>query len=318
MGFYQKWGEKATLILIAGALLPDIDHFSLLWGNFLYLKHHRGFTHSFLGALFLSFLVAIIVSIVRRPSSVVSFLQRTTDNELRTFFTNFLLLTIGSYIHILLDLITSYGTAIFLPFSSRRYSLDLVFILDPLFSSLFLIPLVLSFFKRDKARYICGIGAISILCYLSLCYYNQFLALEIFKNFLEQKGIVFHNIATIPAPFFAVRWSGIAQGDNFLYQSQFSILKKDSIILKEYKNHLNTRYIQRAEDLEMVKLYRSFAKFPWVSQKFTENGHYLVEYFDLRFNLIPPYKPFLLKILFDEEGNVLRTSLHNHWPLHFP
>src|SRR3989304_10242379 len=136
-GFYQRFGRLATIILITGALIPDIDHFSLrLAGPLAYLKYHRGFTHSIMG----SFVIAAVMAGIAYSIKQV--------REKMGYLTVFALSFLGIYTHIFLDLITSYGTQIFFPFSNKRYSLDVVFIIDFYFSAILLIPLIIMLFKK--------------------------------------------------------------------------------------------------------------------------------------------------------------------------
>jgi len=51
----------ATLTVILGANLPDIDLVASFGGSATYLKYHRGITHSILGATVLALLLAWIV-----------------------------------------------------------------------------------------------------------------------------------------------------------------------------------------------------------------------------------------------------------------
>jgi len=48
----------ATLALVVGANLPDLDLLSRLGGSLAYLKYHRGITHSILGVTILAALLA--------------------------------------------------------------------------------------------------------------------------------------------------------------------------------------------------------------------------------------------------------------------
>ena len=48
-GFRQRWGRQATLAMVGGAMLPDVDIF---WSHGVWaLETHRGITHSLVGAL---------------------------------------------------------------------------------------------------------------------------------------------------------------------------------------------------------------------------------------------------------------------------
>jgi len=64
-GLNRKTG-LATLTLTLALEAPDIDSFSYFGGGITGLQHHRGITHSFVGAPFVAALVVAIVYGVHR------------------------------------------------------------------------------------------------------------------------------------------------------------------------------------------------------------------------------------------------------------
>src|SRR5262245_37799553 len=111
----------APVSLLVAANLPDVDVVSGLFGRQSYLLHHRGFTHSVLGALLLALLLA----------GVMRFLERKRVDAPRRWRAYLLPALIGVATHPLLDLLHNYGLRPWLPFSDARYFGDLVFIVDP-------------------------------------------------------------------------------------------------------------------------------------------------------------------------------------------
>lgn len=111
--------EGATLTLALANNLPDIDLVSGLWGRVSYLEHHRAISHAFPASPFLAAGLALVLS--RWPGSK------------RRFAPTFLLAWLGTALHIFWDLWTSYGTRVLLPFDPTWYSLDWMFIIDPVF-----------------------------------------------------------------------------------------------------------------------------------------------------------------------------------------
>jgi inner membrane protein len=119
----ERTTPKATLALLIGANLPDLDVVAWLGGDLSYLKHHRGFSHSLAGLLFEGAFVATMLWMMHRVRSKVSI-----PIDLRMLF--FMSLA-GLASHSLLDYTNSYGIRPFLPFNARWFSADLVFIVDP-------------------------------------------------------------------------------------------------------------------------------------------------------------------------------------------
>lgn len=102
--------------------LPDIDILLRLWSNEAYFFHHRGFTHSFIGLLLMIPLAFWLARLTLGRESTLS----------PCYLWWFVLaqLLVG---HFFLDFLTSYGTMFLYPFTMRRFSFPLMFIIDPLF-----------------------------------------------------------------------------------------------------------------------------------------------------------------------------------------
>src|SRR5215468_8013925 len=60
-GLQQRYGPAATVALVVGAELPDLDALFALGGPVLSVVHHRGMTHSFLGGAGLTLLAALLL-----------------------------------------------------------------------------------------------------------------------------------------------------------------------------------------------------------------------------------------------------------------
>jgi len=308
-GFYQKFGRIATMYLLVAAIIPDIDHFSLrLAGPLAYIKYHRGFTHSILG----SFVIAAIMS------GIVCSIKRFRENL--GYKTTFCLFLLGIYTHIFLDLITSYGTQILFPFSDKRYSMDLVFIVDFYFTALILIPLILIRFKLKSSKVMALITLSVIIIYLGLAFTSKTIAIKRANAWAHKLSISSKRVEAIPLPFSPFRWAVFMEDDTLFYQVYVDTLK-NSLIYNSFEkkqvpedlNHGTEGYniIEKIENLEIVKTYLWFARFPVVSINKEADG-YLVEYFDLRFNTLPPKRPFLLQLFVDKNGLLNHSELMFH------
>jgi len=120
------------------AWIPDGD---ILLGNSdpeFNLLYHRGISTSFFGTIFLALGVAGLFKLVSRESS---------------FRKSALLFYALCLTHVWLDLITTYGTQLLAPFSNHRFALDGAFIIDPLFTGIAIVTLLLAYaLKHHKQR----------------------------------------------------------------------------------------------------------------------------------------------------------------------
>jgi membrane-bound metal-dependent hydrolase YbcI (DUF457 family) len=121
--------RTANAVVALAAMLPDVDNVASLLGSETYVRIHRGLSHSFPGIFATSLLVALLV--VRLGKA----------NDRRAVF---LLAVLGQVSHQALDLLNSYGTQILQPFSNARLSLDLLFVVDLVFTGIILAGIALS------------------------------------------------------------------------------------------------------------------------------------------------------------------------------
>jgi membrane-bound metal-dependent hydrolase YbcI (DUF457 family) len=127
-GFTQRYGRAATVALIVGVELPDLDFVFDFAGPIVGFQHHRGITHSFVGGFGLALIAAVVLYALCRY---------------RTYWRLVGLLYLGALLHIWMDYLTSYGTQIFLPFDAGRYTADAVFIIDYLYTGIIVTALLL-------------------------------------------------------------------------------------------------------------------------------------------------------------------------------
>lgn len=116
-------GKKA---MFWGALmhsLPDIDFVTSFWMSLTdSLLAHRAITHS----LFFIFLIPVpLLWIARRIHS--------KGNQL-SFLKWYVFFSSAIALHVFIDIMNNYGVALFAPFSEQRYSLNALYVADPLFT----------------------------------------------------------------------------------------------------------------------------------------------------------------------------------------
>jgi len=130
-----------TWALMLGAIFPDSDVVRGMFSknDLLIITWHRSYTHSFVMLpLFALGLAGLTFWVARRFGwSAPSFLLLAA------------IYALGIFSHILLDLVTTFGTMIWTPLSSARPAWDLLFIVDFAFTGLLLVPQLLAWAHRD-------------------------------------------------------------------------------------------------------------------------------------------------------------------------
>ena len=111
LGFYQRYGRRASLILAAASVFPDIDSLALLISREAYREYHRGFTHA-LGGWVLC-------------GAILAFLTAHRDLK-RWLLVDWGLWALGMASHTAGDVITRWPVPVFYPLFDWRWSFALV------------------------------------------------------------------------------------------------------------------------------------------------------------------------------------------------
>jgi inner membrane protein len=146
----------ATLAATLAAEAADLDVVWTLRGPVEVLKHHRGFTHTFIGVPLVAAVIVGLIWLLHRGLERRRTRKREAANlrpgepvplrlQARTVHWGWLSLTafIAALSHIALDWTNNYGVRPFFPFNSRWYAGSFMFIAEPVLWGLFLLALVL-------------------------------------------------------------------------------------------------------------------------------------------------------------------------------
>ena len=123
----EKFSPATTLTCIVAANAPDVDIVYLFTGDrWSFLAHHRGLSHSVIGTFSLALLIPLLFYLIDLVIAAIT--RREPVIKLRGLLLASLL--VGAT-HPLLDWTNNYGVRLLLPWSSRWFYGDLVFIVDP-------------------------------------------------------------------------------------------------------------------------------------------------------------------------------------------
>ncbi|HWZ14219.1 MAG TPA: metal-dependent hydrolase [Mucilaginibacter sp.] len=210
----KKLGKKALFWGALSQSLPDIDTIgSLILPADQSFLFHRGITHSFLFAAIGGVGMAFAVKRLYR------------EHELSLpFLVFFFCLQLA--LHDTLDICNSYGTGLLEPFSHQRFSVNLLFVADPLFTAgLFIGTLVLIFKSthyRFRARWALGAIGVSIL-YLCFAAFNKIKIDQRAEASFAAQHIARKRYFTTPAPFNTMLWYIVAAADSGYYTGYSSV-----------------------------------------------------------------------------------------------
>jgi inner membrane protein len=296
-GLNRKTG-LATLTLVLAAEAPDLDVLWYFGGSVTGFQHHRGITHTFLGAPLVAALTLAGVYGIYQLMKARGSLPKSPPNW-KWLYVYALL---GCLSHIFLDFMNNYGVRPFAPFNSRWYSWDIVFIVDPLILGLLAFGLVLPGFlsliteeigaRRAQFR---GRGAaiFVLLCVAALIATRDFehrRALNALESltYRDEQAL---RVSAYPAmldPFF---WYGVVETRDFLealpVNSGNSEVDPDNTAVYRYKPE-ETPVTLAAKKSRLGQVYLDWAQYPLIETTvLPDNKGYKVQFQDWRFYQVP-------------------------------
>ncbi len=251
--FFEKgFGKKAMFWGALSQSIPDVDFIGSFFLNTPdSLLAHRGFTHSFLFALFVIPIFALLADYFHRPHNI---------STLKWLF----FFGVELFVHLLLDVFNNYGIGWFEPFSHERFSFNSLYVVDLFFSIIpwiFFLRLLLLDRYHLKRKKLASIAlAVPLVYLLSILLVKIYISNDV-KNYLAFKHISYSQLIITPAPLQGFLWYIIVKEPNAFYLGYYSFFDK-RYTLKFY------HYFQHAELLQNISDHENLQKLIRFSQGF--------------------------------------------------
>jgi inner membrane protein len=299
----------ATLALVVGANLPDIDMVTRVAGTAEFLKYHRGITHSILGVTVLAVLLAETIHYLGRRAQP----RRSAPPLSRRWLLGICLIATAS--NTLLDFTNSYGVRPFLPFSGRWYAWDIMYIVDPLLLLLLTLGLGFSLLLRLVSEEVGARkpafrgGAIFALCSLLILWGIRDFAHRRALGMLDghtYAGEEPRRIAAFPAPANPFQWTGVVETDSAYHVLPVRATADDvdAERTRVFRKAESSPALQAATKTRSASVFLDFARFPWAQVLDTEDG-FRVTFQDLRYaSLVSDRRRFLVEVELDKDLRV--------------
>lgn len=224
--------DAATIGIVVGSVFPDVDILLQKWGDYVYLKNHRGITHSIPGVVVSSLLIASVISI---------FLHNTG------FLSVFLCTLLGCFSHIIFDLFNSYGAKLLWPLTDKKFSIGMLVSFDPVL----ILSITGYILVKSNLDYI-FIAALPV--YLILKAIVRHLAKIKLKNKFGQK---YDKISLLPATTKPFRWHVILHAADRDVICDKKFFKNEYIIIKILEKP-DGKGLQKAMLSETGKFFNDF------------------------------------------------------------
>jgi inner membrane protein len=284
----------ATLTLTLATEAPDLDIIAYAGGSVTGFQHHRGITHSLLGAPMMAVLVLAFVYALYRSAP---WLRRRLKTPPRWGLL-FAYAVLGGLVHLFQDFTNNYGVRPFAPFNPRWYSWDIVFIIDPIMLlALFLglvVPGVFALISDEvgaaKPKFRGRGGAVfALVCLATVIFARDFehrRAVTALKS-LTYQGQDALRASAFPNPIDLFSWNGMVET-----KDAFELLPVDSnagevdphnLAVIRYKPP-ETPVTLAAKNSRLGRVFLDWAQYPWVEATQLEGDRTLVTFTDLRFS----------------------------------
>ncbi|MCW9058883.1 MAG: metal-dependent hydrolase [Gammaproteobacteria bacterium] len=194
--------RRAALIGAIAGMLPDADILIRAADDPLFsIEYHRHFTHSL---LFVPF-GALLVTLLAWP-----FLRERLSAVRIYGFALLGMLSAG-----LLDACTSFGTHLLWPLSHERIAWNLIAIVDPVFSLVLLVALLMAWRRRSAVPARFGLGL--ALLYLSLAFVQQQRAIGVVLGLAEERDHKIDRLEVKPTLGNILLWRSLYQVEDLFY-----------------------------------------------------------------------------------------------------
>lgn len=274
--------DPATMCIIAGSVIPDADILLQKWGDYVYLKNHRGVSHSIPGLVVSSMLIAGVMSLFYQNSSIWSM---------------FLWALVGCLSHAFFDIFNSYGAKVLWPVFDRKYTLGLLIIFDPVFMGL----LGGFLFTEGTWKYV--FIAAFVLYLVSRAVTRAAIAKELQSRY----GDEFDRISILPSMTGLFRWHFILEGSEYNIIGEKNVLRNTIRIVKR----LHKQDDAADEKVLYSPVGRFFSEFtPFFHVKCEKNGDITKYVFiDMRYYIRNDFLHHAV-LEVDRNQSVVRQTFH--------
>jgi len=277
----------ATSVLLGaviGSQIPDIDTILKLRNNAVYIRNHRGITHSIPAVLLWPLLITAVI---------YSFFPET--NLLHLWLWTF----IAVFLHVFVDIFNAYGTQALRPFSSKWVALGTINTFDPIIFSMHIIGLIIWAIGAHPGYTFLSIYVLLIIYYILRFREQRMVMKEIRKIIPDATDIII-------APTMKYRQWRIA----VMNRQQFFVGRAENRNVK-IVDQFNRIPVPQTPVLEAAKKDANLAAFlsfsPVYRWEIDEYDDYCeVRFIDLRYRS-NDYYPFVAVVQLDPDLNIITS-----------
>ncbi len=297
----RRLGRKAMLWGAVGGAIPDLDSLvAAPLGEFATMVHHRGVSHALWFGPVLGTLLGYAMWRRRRGRSE-ALDERLVD------WVGLWVLAIGT--HPLLDLFTTYGTQLLTPFSTHRFAINGIGIIDPVYTLLLLTAVAVGVIAARRPRlgkWASWSALAATTAYLFWGVHLNHQAERLARRQLETDGVRFTQLRAYPTVLQLWLRRVVVGSDDMIRVGYVSMLEPQPIqwFTAPRSEH---PLIARLADTEKGRVFSWFAQDMLAGHVRPTPGGVVVELHDIRYGL-PPIADrgfWGIRATFSEDGEQL-------------
>jgi inner membrane protein len=310
----------ATLTLALATESPDIDSITYFGGPVAGLQHHRGITHSFLGAPFVAAIVvagvygiyrlmearrkaraagsADALTPVAHSATIQSVIVQTRQSPNWKLLYAYALL--GTMVHLFQDFTNNYGLRPFAPFNPKWYSWDIVYIVDPVMLLAMILALTLPGLMalvteeigsrkaqfRGRGAAICALVCVVLVIFVRDFEHRRAVNALSARTYQNEEPL---RASAFPQMFNPLAWNGVVETRDFFHMVPVDMGSGEvdplNLGIVRFKPE-ETPVTLAAKKSRLGRVYLDWAAYPLVTVEELEGGRHKVEFEDLRFESV--------------------------------
>ncbi len=276
--------HSVLVAAIIGSQIPDIDTFLKLRNNAVYIRHHRGITHSIPAILTWPLIVTALVAFFYPEASVLHL---------------WIWSQIAVFLHVFVDIFNAYGTQALRPFSSKWIALGMINTFDPYIFGLHLVGMILWALGAHPGYTFLVIYFIIALYYVLRYIMQQMVASAVLKSVPDAERTI------IASTMYFNQWRIAVTTKNYFYVGR--AYRRSITMFDKFKRIPipETPVFKAAKKDKNISAFLSFSPvYRWEVNEY--DNYHEVRFIDLRYRSNGHY-PFVAIVQLDKDLNILTS-----------
>ncbi|TFE01245.1 metal-dependent hydrolase [Jeotgalibacillus sp. R-1-5s-1] len=276
--------QSVLIAVVIGSQAPDADTVLKLRNNAVYIRHHRGITHS---------IPAVMLWPIAITAAIYPFFPEA--NLLHLWLWTFL----AVFLHVFVDIFNSYGTQALRPFSSKWVALGVINTFDPIIFGIHVIGLMIWGFGADPVPTFLIMYAI-----IAGYYVIRFMLQSAVRSSIRKRIPDAENVIIAPTIRF-YQWRIAAETKEHFYVGR--AYGRSVTIYDKFKRKSvpDNEIFAKAKTDKNVSAFLSFSPlYRW--ELVESDDQYEVRFIDLRYRSNDHY-PFVAVVQMDKEFAILSS-----------